>query len=147
MAHVTDVYEYMERVADALGGELANGEFSHEVTVSSVDEAKLQRKKILQQQKQLIQIKREINQDIKYIRNLFKEASDNAQPSGLSSFASLFGLKEYAKSDVAQQRRELRQTRESVLKPFNQAKLTINDVLIQLEAAKRSIQIYIEENK
>ena len=83
----------------------------------------------------------------KTILILYKEASDNAQPSVLSSFATLFGISEYAKSDVAQQRREQRQKRERSLKPFSQAKLTINDLLIQLEGAKRSIQIYIEENK
>ena len=140
---VTEASEYMERVAGVLGGD---GSLHLELSISSVDEAKLAHKRMVQQQKQLRQIKKEINQDMKNIRAAYKEASDNVQPSASSSiFGGLFGKKGYAKGNVAQQRRDLRQRRDGTLEPYNQAKLTIDDLLIQMDGAKLSIKNYIDE--
>ena len=144
---MTEAAEYMDRVGDALGGEFVNGRLRLALDISSVTEAQIQKKKFVQQQKHLRQIKREINQDMRYIRDAYKDASADVQPSSVSIFAGLFGKRGISKSDVAQQRRDLRQRRDNTLEPYNDAKLTIDDLLIQIDGAKLALTEYINDNK
>jgi len=133
----------MARVEDVLGGEFDNGQLKLSLSWDTVDEAMLLKKKIINQQKQLRQIKREINLDMKNIRASYKQASDNVQPSFLSVFAS----RGASKKSVADQRRKLRAKRDRELEPYNNTKLTIDNILLQLDGAKLSLTEYINDNK
>jgi len=144
MAKVTEPEVYMDRVGDVLGDEFVNGKLNISLDISSVDEANLQKEKIGQQQKQLRQIKEEINQDMEYIHVGYKEASVNVNATDPSFFAGLFGRRD---KDISQQRQALIHGQEIELEPFNDVKLTIDDLLKQLDGAKLELTNYINENK
>ncbi len=148
MANVTEPEVYMERVGDVLGDEFVDGKFQPLPDVSSLDEANLQKEKIYQQQEQLKQIKAEIDQNKEYIREGYREASDNVKPpkrgywAGIS--AGLFGRRD---KDIKRQKEGLGHGQEIALEPFNQVQQTIDDLLTQLDDAELTLTDYIEENK
>ena len=144
---VTSIDDYKARVEEILGAEFANGEINLSLAADSVGEAKNLHKRLVLQQKQLRQVKREINNDMKHIRALHKQASANAQPSGGSLIMGLFGKKGYQRSDVAEQRKQLRKARDNALYPYTELKQTIDDILVQMDYGKLTIKEWLEEQK
>ena len=144
---ITPADTYKKRIEDILGDEFVDNCLRLEVDIDNVKDAQNQHKRIVLQQKQLRQVKRDINADIKTIRDHYKTLSDNAQPSGGSILMGLFGKKGGMRSSVADQRRKLRYERDDMLAPYDGAKQTIDDIITQMDFAKLNIKEWIDENK
>ena len=148
MANITEPEVYMKRIADILGDEFVDGKLQPALDVSSVDEANLQTEKIDQQQEQLKQIKEEVEQNMYYIDDGYKAAADNVKPQKQSYwrgfFSGLFGRRD---KDIEQQKQGLVHGEEIAQKPYNDIRLTIDDLVTQLEDAKQTLTKYINENK
>lgn len=117
-----------------------------EIQVSTVSEAKETLKHIRKLQKELRQIKKNINLDMKAIRALYSQKISTAA-STTSGILSLFGKRKLAGQLRADERRRLRMERDRTLQPYESLKLTIDDLLIQMDAAKERLQMFIEKAK
>ena len=142
MTTVTDPAGYRKRIEDCLGAKFEGDKLGFHIGAEDVEDAKLKKKLMVQQQKELRQIKREINQDMKTIRADYKQQSANAQPSFLGVFV---GGKGYAKNQVAKQRREIKQKREAALQPYEKIKLKIDSLILYLDRAKLAFTEYIDQ--
>jgi len=91
MSSVTPAQDYINRVGDIFGAEFIDGRLNLHLSADTVPEAKQLRKDFIQKQKQLRQLKREINIDIKTIRAIYKERVANAQPSTAAGILGIFG--------------------------------------------------------
>ena len=117
-----------------------------EIRASSIPEAKDVLKRIRRLQKELRQIKKNINLDMKAIRAAYTQKMATAA-STASGIVSLFGKRKLAGQLRADEKRRLRMERDRVLQPYESLKLTIDDLLVQMDAAKDQIQMFIEETK
>jgi len=147
MSTITTEEAYKERIEDILGGEFVNDQLRLEIDIDNVKDARNLHKRLILQQKQLRQVKRDVNADMKTIRAHYKTLSDNAQPTGGSIFMGLFGKKGGMRSSVADQRRKLRYERDDMLAPYDGVKQTVDDIITQMDLAKLNIKEWIEENK
>ena len=148
MANVTEPEVYAKRIGDILGDEYVDGKFQPSLDVSSVDEANLKLEKIGQQQEQLNQIKVEIDQNEDYIREGYREASDNVKPPKRGYWAGILaGLFGRRSKDIKRQEQGLDHGQEIALEPFNQVKQEINDLLENLGDAELTLTNYINDNK
>ncbi|MCA9279886.1 MAG: hypothetical protein H6815_05500 [Phycisphaeraceae bacterium] len=123
---------------------IADGLLEFEMTAKSVAKAKLLRKKIVNQQKRLRQVKRQINLEMTEIRANYR-AKTGAAGSGGSFLLSLLGSRREAGKWRADAKRSLQKERDKKLKPYDQVKLMIDDMLVQLDGAKLQTDQYIDE--
>ncbi|NPA71217.1 MAG: zinc ribbon domain-containing protein [Gammaproteobacteria bacterium] len=117
-----------------------------EIEVSSIAEAKTALRRVRGLQKELRQIKKNINLDMKSIRAMYRQKMATAA-STTSSIVSLFGKRKLAGQLRADEKRRLRMERDSILEPYESLKFTIDNLLLQLDAAKEQIQQFIEDTK
>jgi len=117
-------------------------EFS--VSASSVDEAKRVKKQVTQTQKQLRQLKKEINLDMKNIRAHFKERTASAGSTS-SGLLSIFGKRKTAGTMRAHAKRGVAKERDNALQPYERLKLHIDNLLLKADAAKDTLDDYIQE--
>jgi len=136
---ITDPAEYRKRIEDCLGGENIS------VQIETLDEAKFQKKMVLQQQKELRQIKRQISEDMKNIRAYYQQQSANVQPSVFGIFGQLVGKKGYARNEAAKEKRSIKQEQQTALQPYENIKRTIDNVILQLDRAKLMLTEYIKD--
>ncbi len=115
-------------------------EFSSDV--SSTDSAKATRAQILLQQKQLRLIKKEIGQSMRSIRADFANRAHTAGSTG-STVLQLFGKRGKAGSWRAAAKADLRTDRDRVLSGYQDLKHSIDEALIDLDAAKIQIAEYL----
>jgi len=114
------------------------------ISASSAAEAKASMTPVRSLQQQLRQIKRYIDQDMKTIRAEYRDKSSTAASSS-SSLLSAFGKRKLAGQVRADAKRRLSAQRDQQLKPYENLKLTIDDVLFQLDSAKLQLSDYIQE--
>ena len=144
MNKLTSADDYIKNVCDILETQIVNESIRVVNSVSSIKEAAPKKRKIVLQQKQLRQVKREINNDMKAIRANYRNKSNAVRPSGSVSFVGLlFGRKSFAKDDVARQKREIKSSQASMLAPYDEAKFVIDKLITQLDSAKLQIQDYV----
>lgn len=117
-----------------------------EILVSSLAESKAALTKVRSLQKQLRQIKRNINLDMKAIRAEYRQRVSTAA-AGSSAILSLFGKRKLAGQMRAGEKRRLNAERDRKLAPYEDLKLTIDDLLVQMDAAKVRLGNLIEEAK
>jgi hypothetical protein len=117
-----------------------------EISASSISEAKEALSLARDAQKQLRGLKREVNQDMKAIRAEYRQKSANAA-SGTSAVLTIAGKKKLAGQARADAKRRLRRERDAVLKPYEDVKLVIDDMIDQLDGAKTQLQAFIDEIK
>ena len=117
-----------------------------EIFVSSLAEAKAALAKVRSLQKQLRQIKRNINLDMKAIRAEYRRRASTAA-AGSSAIASLFGKRKLAGQMRADEKRRLNAERDRKLSPYEDLKLTIDNLLVQMDAAKIRLGDLIEKAK
>jgi len=117
-----------------------------EFTVSSVSEARDVLRQIRNHQKKLRQIKRDINATMKAIRAEYRQQSSNAA-SGASTVLTVMGDRKAAGKVRADAKRQLRRERDIKLQPYDETKLVIDDLLLQMDSAKAKIQKFIEDTK
>ena len=117
-----------------------------EIKASSIGEAKDTLRRIRNVQKQLRQIKRTINLDMKNIRSDYSQKTSTAASTS-SAIVGLLGKRKLAGQMRADEKRRLRMERDRTLQPYESIKLTIDDLLIQMDSAKDQLQAFIEEAK
>jgi rRNA maturation endonuclease Nob1 len=116
------------------------------IEVSSVTEAKQALAKVRAAQKELRQIKRNINMDMKIIRADYSERMATAG-AGTSTLMGLFGQRRAAGQLRADAKRRLRAERDATLAPYDEVKLMIDDLLVQMDSAKLQLTGFIEDLK
>jgi hypothetical protein len=112
----------------------------------TIPEAKAAITEIRRIQRELRQIKREVNEDMKQIREIYREKSSYAGSGGSLVFEVL-GKQKMAGQVRADAKRNLRSERDRILKPYANAKLAIDNMIVQLDDAKTKIQGVIDEVK
>lgn len=117
-----------------------------EIRASSLAEAKASLTKVRSLQKQLRQIKRNINLDMKAIRAEYRQMTSTAAGTS-STIVGLFGKRKLAGQMRADKKRRLNAERDRKLAPYDTLKLTIDDLLTQMDDAKAQLQNFIEEAK
>ena len=113
---------------------------------SNVEEAKACITRIRTIQRDLRQIKKAINLEIKGIRAEYRDRIANAG-SGTAAVFSLFGKRGAAGSIRADAKRAMAAERDAAIEPYETEKFRIDDVLNQLDAAKIQFNDFIRDNK
>lgn len=140
---MADVKQYQEQIGNIFNTSWKRGRIRVEMSINNVDEAKRMLKTIRQQQKELRLIKKHVGADMSAIRKSYQSAIDKVG-SG-SGVAGLFIGKGRAAGIKASEKRQLRNKRDKALQPYNAVKLTIEDLLTQLDATKLRLEQYIQE--
>ncbi len=117
-----------------------------EIQASSSTEAKEVLRKLRALQKELRQIKKNINLDMKGIRAVYQQRMSTAAATS-STVVSLFGKRKLAGQLRADEKRRLRMERDRKLQPYESIKLAIDGILTQIDNAKIKLQAFIEEVK
>lgn len=139
---------YLDEIAKIMSGDEAGSEggtlalklsFSWETAA----EANLLLKRTRQQQKELRLLKKRVDQDIKEIRQKASVDKDNVS-SGF--FASLLG-KGAARSDVAAKKRKITARQEAEIQPYNEVRLSLDNIITKLDGLKLEIETWLAENK
>lgn len=117
-----------------------------EFRATTISEAKEELKRVQDIQGKLRQIKKEINTDLKEIRAHYRQQSSNAA-SKSSTVVEIFGKRKLAGQMRADAKRQLRYNRDQIIQPYENIKLTIDDLLTQLNSAKGQINSFIGEIK
>ena len=117
-----------------------------EIRASSLAEAKAALTKVRSLQKQLRQIKRNINLDMKAIRAEYRQKSSDAAAFS-SAFLTGVGKRKAAGKRRADAKRRLQAERDRKLAPYDNLKLMIDDLLTQMDNAKVQIGSFTEEAK
>jgi rubrerythrin len=117
-----------------------------EIKASSIAEAIDALKRTRGLQKELRQIKRNIDLDMKTIRADYGQRMSTAA-SASSAIVTLFGKRKLAGQLRADEKRHLRLERDRTLQPYESIKLTVDDLLVQMDSAKAQLQAFIEEAK
>lgn len=117
-----------------------------EISASSVAEAKSALSRVRNLQKQLRQIKRNVNLDMKTIRAEYQQKMSTAASTS-SGILTLFGQRKMAGTIRADQKRRLGQERDRALQPYQSINLQIDHLLVQLDSVKLQIDEFIEAKK
>lgn len=121
------------------------GVVSLRIEASTKAEAKEALKRVRQLQQELRQVKREIALDVKTIRAHYRERKESAA-AGSSAILTLFGKRGAAGQVRASERRTLTSEADRQIRGYEDVKLTIDDLLTQMDKAKAQIEQYIREN-
>lgn len=132
--------EYLERL------EKLNLEKYDSVKLTSLSEAKQMLAKIKTDEDMLRQTKREINLELKTIRNEYRNKIADAGTGGAAMF-SLFGKRKAGSSYKASQKRAVQNERDKMIAPYEKIKTVIDQELIILDDLKLQITNAIEEFK
>ena len=113
------------------------------ISPSSLAEAKTVLAQLRNTQKQLRQIKRCINQDMKAIRAEYRQRTSTAAATS-SAIVSLLGERKLAGQMRADEKRRLNAERDRKLAPYDNLKLAIDDLLVKTDGAKALFDDFIE---
>ncbi|MFN2289860.1 MAG: hypothetical protein ACK2UC_01595 [Anaerolineae bacterium] len=138
MATAQEYHDKLEKLTNEIG--------STSYDIGTVQEAKAALADVRIRQKELRQVKRDINFDLKQIRTEYKAKAETAG-SGGSLLFSVLGSRGSARSHRASARRGVRAERDRMLKPYEQAKSVIDELILALDKAKLQIQNFIDEEK
>jgi hypothetical protein len=140
---MADLEHYQDAIAGVFDTKWKKGKIQVEIHADNVEEARLMLKQLRQQQKEIRFIKKQISADVKTIRGRYQQAIANVGSGpGLSGF--IFGKKN-ATGLKASQKRDLRNKQSRELEPYEQAKQVIDNLLVQLDSAKLTIEKYLME--
>lgn len=133
--------DYRRKIADL--GLLGKGGLT--LGANTAAEAKQLLPKIRQLQAELRALKKEINLEVKTIRMRYQQQMP-AAGAGTSTVFSLFGKRKVAGSIRADAKRQLAAKRDREIGGYEQVKATIDDLLLQLDRAKVTVQQYIADH-
>jgi F0F1-type ATP synthase membrane subunit b/b' len=129
--------EYRQQVSDL-------GLDHMEIGASSLAEGKAALADVRRLQKELRQIKRNVNLEMKTVRTQYKA---RIAAAGTSGWTGLLAMGRGGSRYRASEKRRVRAERDSKLAPYDEVKLTIDDLLVQMDGAKLQLQEFIEEAK
>lgn len=107
-------------------------------SITSVSEARAAKTDLTQLQKELRQIKREVDLDIKTIRAQFAQRIASAAQT-TSGILGLMGKKGMAGSIRADEKRRLKREQDRILQPYLALKLAIDTQILELNKTKAEI--------
>jgi uncharacterized OB-fold protein len=113
---------------------------------STIAEAEAALARCRELQGELRHMKSSVNLDIKGIRASYQHRMSSPAPIASTVF-SLFGKRKLAGSIRADTRRALRIDLDKSIAPYEQVKMMIDDLLLQLDGARRQITQFIQQNK
>ena len=116
------------------------------IKASNAAEAKAALADVRQKQKALRQMKARINLDMKAIRAEYDQKKQSAG-SGGSVLIGMFGKRRAAGQYRAAAKRQVTAERDRRLQPYETLKMSIDDLLLQMDQAKIQIQQYIDQAK
>jgi hypothetical protein len=114
------------------------------IEAHTIPEAKSAVRDIRNLERQLRQIKRNVNLDMKAIRAHYRQRMSTAAATS-SAFVGLLGKRKLAGQLRADEKRRLRTERDRRLAPYDQVKYVVDHALNELEGAKGQLHQYIEE--
>jgi len=91
-------------------------------------------------------MKRNVNLEMKTIRSAYRERMSTAASTS-AGIVTLFGKRKLAGQLRADEKRRLSRERDKALRPYENVKLTIDDLLVQMDSAKTKLEVFIEEAK
>jgi hypothetical protein len=138
MTTAQEYHDKLEKLTDEIG--------SRSYDIGTGQEAKAALAGVRYRQKELRQVRRDINFDMKQIRAEYKAKAETVGAGGSLLF-SVLGSHGSARSHRASARRGVRAERDRVLKPYEQANSVIDELILALERAKLQIQTFIDEEK
>jgi len=131
--------DYAKRVKHIIGAEGDIKRMTRSWKWNTIPEAKQHLAAIRQMQKELRQVKRDLNVEMKAIRTRYKMRMDRAQAGVLASLAG----RGAARRSQANKRRRLCEERDRTLAPYDSVKLAIDDALTQLDRIKLELQGWV----
>lgn len=114
--------------------------------VKNASDAKNLLKEVRNMQKGIRQIKKEINLEIKAIRQQYKEKSSTAG-AGSALALGLLGQRGAARSIRASAKRGVAQERDRTIAPYEELKMKIDGMLIKMDRFKLQLEQYIQKEK
>lgn len=115
-------------------------------SIMSPTEARTAKADVAQLQKELRQIKREIDMDIKAIRGQYSERMATAAQKS-SGLLTIMGKRGTAGHLLADEKRRLSQEQNRALQPYNTLKLSIDAQIVALDKVKTEIESYLSQSK
>jgi hypothetical protein len=133
--------EYDRRIAGALEG---NTEFK----VSTAAEGKLLLKQIVQVQKELRQIKKEIGLTVKDLRGQYADQKAKVGKGGFGTgvMQGLFGKKAVGGMNAAQ-KNKIRQNQDKQLDPYEDLQRKVDRLVLEYDSHKLKIEGWIAQQK
>lgn len=135
---------YTKQISEILGVPYHRGKWNLEFEFNTPNEAKQVLTVIRMKQKQLQQVKKMLGMEIKAIQQSYRNEIAKVQPNAL---LSLFGGKGKARSLAADQKRRIAGDRDRAISPYENLKLTINNMLVSMDGMKIQVERYIQQNK
>lgn len=133
--------DYRRRISEL--GLLGKGGLA--LRANTAAEAKRLLPQIRQLQAELRTLKKAVNFDIKAIRMRYQQQMPTAG-AGTSTVFSLFGKRKVAGSIRADAKRQLAAKRDREIGGYEQVKAMIDDLLLQLDRAKVTVQEFIADH-
>jgi len=87
----------------------------------------------------LSEMKRNVNLEMKTIRSAYRERMSTAASTS-AGIVTLFGKRKLAGQLRADEKRRLSRERDKALRPYENVKLTIDDLLVQMDSAKTKLE-------
>jgi hypothetical protein len=112
----------------------------------TVSKARLALGEVRQMQEQLRFVKKSINADIREMRQSYAPRIDSAG-AGWKLTGAFLGAKRSASSLAASKKRAIRQQRDAELHPYENLKLFIDGIILELDRLKLEVQTFIEDIK
>lgn len=129
---------YLAKMKQVFGDTVNGSTFTVSIDWTSKVEGRQQIKRLTQMQKELRQLKREINANIKQIQLAFREQKANVRAGQLTTFL-LGSQSESAAHDRAMKRAALRRTEQQNVDGFQSLLTTIDSNILALDRAKAEI--------
>lgn len=136
--------DYTKQISEILGVPYHKGKWNIEFEFNTPNEAKQVLTSMRMQQKQLQQVKKMLGMEVKVIQQSYRNEVAKVQPSSLLGFISGKGK---AKSLAADQKRRIAQSRDKAISPYEELKLTVDNILMRMDGLKMQVEMYIQQNK
>ena len=134
---------YFDEFRKAVGIKQGKNETTLSFNFETIQDAKLTKKKIIQIQKNLRNLKKETGLEMKQIKSRYSSEKKNVQAG---FFSTISGTK-YASKDRENKRDALRRKEKTELSGYENVIQNIDNALLDLDKAKLDIDLWIAEQQ
>jgi len=138
------VAQYLSQIERVLGARITGGEIKLRFDYKTLQEAKLEKKRMVQMQRELRAIKASIIQEIKIIRARY--SNEMTKTSGSTAVATFFFGRRAGGRAKAARKMDLRNERDQVLAPYLATKSDIDNIILAIENQKLEVDRWIAEH-
>lgn len=136
--------QYLSQIERVLGTQIIEGEIKLRFDYKTLQEAKLEKKRMVQMQRELRAIKASIVQEIKIIRTRY--SNEMAKTSGSTVAATIFFGRRAGGRFNAARKVGLRNERDQALAPYLATKSDIDKIILAIENQKLEVDRWIAEH-